>query len=111
MFYDFHTHDPAPVPGVQKLVSLPRLPSIRQPGVFYSLQLHPWDLPDSFTGLPETWIAELPHADAAGEIGLDRLRGPALSVQLAYLDAALALAAELRKPVVFHCFPAASMIE
>lgn len=103
MYCDFHTHDASCAADTLKLVSVPQLPAERPPGVFYALELHPWYLPETFGGLPEAFVRAAPDADALGEVGLDRLRGPSLDVQRAYLRAVLELAAELGKPVVFHC--------
>ena len=102
MASDFHTHH-LPPPGVAALYS----GNEPRPEVRNSLELHPWRLPETFRDQPE--LAErLRHFDALGEIGLDRLRGPALSVQREYLRQYLQLAQDRGKPVVLHvvrCFP------
>ena len=103
MYCDFHTHDASCAADTLKLVSAAELPAERPPGVFYALELHPWHLPETFDGLPEAFVRAAPHADALGEVGLDRLRGPSLAVQRTCLRAVLHLAADLGKPVVFHC--------
>lgn len=73
-------------------------------GQLFSLQMHPWHLPQNFTSLPydfrEAAKSELIYA--IGEIGLDRLKGPSLEVQIKYFDALLDLANELKKPVILH---------
>lgn len=97
--YDFHTHG-VPPPGTRAIRSVESLPAAA--GI-YSLMLHPWQLPAAFAGLPPGWTADAARAAAIGEIGLDRLRGPELAVQLRYLEAALEVAAALGKPVIFHC--------
>lgn len=99
-FFDFHTHRRPERPQIAAIVAVDALPP--EPGC-YSLMLHPWHLPVVFSGLPPAWVGAARCADALGEIGLDRLRGPALDIQLKTLDAALALAEELDKPVIFHC--------
>ena len=103
MFCDFHTHNAIPAEQVLQLVSAAELPAERLPGVFFALELHPWKLPQTFTGLPETFIDQIRRADAIGEVGLDRLKGPSLEVQRQYLRAILQAAADCGKPVVFHC--------
>ncbi len=101
-FFDFHTHKANPPPGVTALISHPApLPA---DGKLYSLELHPWAL----TKIPENFRENAVMAAAIGEIGLDRLRGPELTVQRAAFRAALEIANELRKPVVLHCVRAAS---
>jgi TatD DNase family protein len=99
-FFDFHTHRRPESPQAAAIVAVDKLPP--EPGC-YSLMLHPWHLPAAFSGLPPEWIGAARRADVLGEIGLDRLRGPALDIQLKTLDAVLALAEELDKPVIFHC--------
>lgn len=69
-----------------------------------SLQFHPWHLPEKYGGLPEDFIetAKSDNIYAIGEIGLDRLQGPSLEVQKAYLKDLLNLAEGLHKPVILH---------
>lgn len=101
---DFHTHSlTPPAEDAAALVSVPALPETRAARQYRSLELHPWHLPETWQGLPPAFTEQLPQADAVGEIGLDRLRGPAMPVQLAYCRAALEAARDCRKPVVFHC--------
>ena len=52
--------------------------------VYTSLEYHPWHLPETASALPEAFD-DLNNFTALGEIGLDRLRGPALDVQKQYL--------------------------
>lgn len=69
-----------------------------------SLQLHPWDLPEKYEGLPKDFVetAKSEKIYAIGEIGLDRLKGPSLDVQKIYFEELLNLANELKKPVILH---------
>ena len=69
-----------------------------------SLQCHPWHLPEKYSGLSEEFIETAKKDDiyAIGEIGLDRLHGPAIEVQKAYFIDLLNLANELEKPVILH---------
>ena len=94
MFFNFHTHKTCE----NALVS-----SRENPGCsFWSLEKHPWYLPEKFIFPDETFYEELSAASALGEIGLDRLRGPDLKVQREYLKAFLAAAERCGKPVVIH---------
>ncbi len=105
MASDFHTHS-APPPGTAALVSA-RLDRLgRFP--LESLEFHPWRLPSQPMEPTREFSAALERAAALGEIGLDRLRGPALAIQQEMLDRLLRLAAEREKPVVFHCVRAAA---
>lgn len=107
MAIDFHTHTFHP--GVTELVSIPAPAAagaatlVDDAGHFRSLEYHPWQLPAEFfppQPPPEELLAQF---DALGEIGLDRLRGPALPVQLCYLKLLLSAARRAGKPVVIHC--------
>ncbi|WP_176014946.1 TatD family hydrolase [Victivallis sp. Marseille-Q1083] len=68
----------------------------------YTLQLHPWFLPERFRLLDDAFQQAAGQAAAVGEIGLDRLRGPELPVQQQYFLAAAAVAEQVRKPVILH---------
>ena len=69
---------------------------------YTSKEFHPWYLPDEFLPFDQSFADDLKKFCALGEIGLDRLRGPELSVQRRYLDALLEIAEDLHKPVVVH---------
>ncbi|MDR0932519.1 MAG: TatD family hydrolase [Victivallales bacterium] len=103
MASDFHAHKPKST--ARTLVSCPESEISRYS--FASLELHPWDLPEKFHALSPQFDLALTRAAALGEVGLDKLRGPALSVQQAYLNVLLSLAQEQNKPVVIHCVKAA----
>ncbi len=96
MAADLHTHCPK---GAEfELVS-----TVEAGGyTFQSLECHPWNLPDRFSDFNADFIAQAAKFSAIGEIGLDRLKGPELSVQIRYLDALLEIAESLAKPVVIH---------
>lgn len=95
MICDFHTHH---------IGKYPVILSAKSPadGVYTSLEYHPWNLPETFSPLPVT-PESLSNFIALGEIGLDRLHGPALDIQRQYLTALLKLASDCHKPVIFHC--------
>lgn len=62
--------------------------------------VHPWDAGSVST---ESLLPLDKGVQAIGEVGLDLARGPEKEVQLAAFRAQLALACELRLPVVLHC--------
>ena len=95
MICDFHTHHVGNRPAILSSKS-------PQAGEYTSLEFHPWNLPETFSPLPVT-LENLNKFTALGEVGLDRLRGPALPVQQQYLKALLQLASDCNKPVIFHC--------
>ncbi len=105
VYTDFHTHSTETEPDVLALRSVARPCS----GLF-SLELHPWTLPEIYVGIPEIWRTALPRAAAVGEIGMDALRGPALDVQEQYFREALELAAQRDLPVVIHAVQATGRV-
>lgn len=94
---DFHTHHPSG--NHPELLSTPE---ITASAPYRSLEYHPWHLPENFSPIPENFAYALPRFNALGEVGLDRLRGPELEVQMQFLNALLALAQDCRKPVILH---------
>ncbi len=100
MASDFHTHTYRD--GVTALVSIP-YPGSAGKGL-WSLEFHPWNLePVAPEELPPGTMELLEKATALGEIGLDRMRGPTAPVQRSWMRLLLKAAAELNKPIVFHC--------
>ena len=93
---DMHTHQNNG--GGLKLVSCNNW----QLSEYTSKEFHPWYLQDEFIPFDQAFADDLNRFSALGEIGLDRLRGPELSVQRRYLDALLEIAENLHKPVVIH---------
>lgn len=93
---DMHTHSLEK--SGWKLVSCRN----RNAAEYVSMEFHPWHLPEKFVSLSPDFFAELKQFDALGEIGLDRLKGPDLTVQRLYLDALLEAAEALYKPVIIH---------
>ena len=95
MFFNFHTHQfqcNALISACEKVEN----------AAFWSLEYHPWHLPESFVVPGEDFFEKLASASALGEIGLDRLKGPAFTVQRQYFSFLLEAAARCRKPVVIH---------
>lgn len=78
----------------------------RYPGLCFSAGLHPWWL-DSRAG--QGWEASLaqalehPGCVAVGECGLDKLIETPVSEQEAVLERQLAVAQQMRLPVILHC--------
>ena len=70
-----------------------------------SVGIHPWHAlafkPEKVENLRT--LASVPQVLAIGECGLDRRKGPPLSVQLPCWEAQFFLAQELRLPLILHC--------
>ena len=100
MASDFHTHyTDTPF---RALVSSP----VPIEGRLTSFEFHPWNLPQKF--IPEL-IPPIPYLSefaAIGEIGLDKLHLPDMTIQQQYLEKLFELSIEFHKPVVIHCVKA-----
>ena len=68
----------------------------------WTLQVHPWHLPEKYSPQADDFLAELSGACALGEIGLDRLKGPELAVQRLFFNDLLRIAERANKPVVIQ---------
>lgn len=83
-------------------------------GYFASVGVHPWRAyRHSSTQITER-IKNLlmqPNVKAIGEIGLDRLNGPPLSLQKEIFDTQLYIAQERNLPAIIHCVRAYSDIQ
>lgn len=112
-FIDFHTHRQAVSPDALSIVSieLADLQNLALENIdnsLFSVGLHPWRLPDNTDRIKDDLkklakALQISEVIALGEVGLDRLWGPDMEVQKAYLAGCLKLAEELTKPVIIHC--------
>lgn len=98
---DWHTHRPD---ARRAIINLPSIDAPLQPGLLYSVGIHPWDAGEA---TPEL-LADLrrraanPQIVAIGEAGLDRLRGPELAIQLPIFEQQAQIASDLGKPLIIH---------
>ena len=93
--YDAHTHTiPANHIGIYQSDAV-------YTASLFSVGVHPWqaDVKSLSEIIPSV---HHPNCRAIGEVGLDRLKGPSMEIQHAMLLSQLALANELKKPVIFH---------
>ncbi len=103
---DFHTHRMRyeDREDVMEIVSLHL--SQDKPNKYFTVGLHPWwtEVPVSHEQrkMLESFLVE-PNCLAMGEMGLDRLKGPPMSVQKDILRSQLSIAQALNKPVIIHC--------
>jgi len=70
----------------------------------FSVGIHPWDSENStlkIGGLSEKLNSK--RCIALGEIGLDKLKGPSMEIQLSVFKEQIALSEELELPVIIHC--------
>jgi TatD DNase family protein len=76
----------------------------RQQLQFFSAGIHPWFI-DHIEVQFQELIAQAVKTNciAIGECGLDKLKGPDLSIQIPLFEKQIALAIQLKKPVIVHC--------
>jgi TatD DNase family protein len=99
MYINIHTHHPS-FEDIE-------IQSLNVGGIlranFFSCGYHPWFIVDKVCDIEKLKEqASLPNCLAIGEIGIDKLKGPNLAIQINYLEQQLLLAKELSKPVIIH---------
>ncbi len=109
MFYNIHTHSHSQQENVVCIHNLHQdFDAIPATG-YASMGLHPWYLKDDKL---ETQLEELrrnitrPDVLAVGECGLDKLTGTPWDLQLTAFREQVALAEQVKKPLVIHCVKA-----
>ena len=80
---------------------------------FFSAGIHPWfieedNLKGQFNALEAQAIK--PNCKAIGECGLDKLKGPEMSLQISLFEKQIDLAIQLKKPVIVHCVQAFDLL-
>jgi TatD DNase family protein len=75
----------------------------------FSAGIHPWCIDEinankQFQELKEQALKI--NCKAIGECGLDKLKGPSLSIQIPIFEKQIVLAIQLKKPVIVHCVQA-----
>ncbi len=90
----------APNPKSQNPNPKPQTPNPKP----HTLGLHPWHIgPSSFNPDELRSLALHPDCIGIGETGLDKLRGPALTIQEDVFREHVKIADEIGKPVIIHC--------
>lgn len=113
-FLDFHTHSMrhADREDVVEIVSV-HLGKDKKQRKYFTVGLHPWWTEQVVSPEQRVRLEELlsdPHCLAMGEMGLDKLKGPAMEVQMDILRSQLVIADELDKPVIIHCVRATDQL-
>lgn len=117
-YIDFHSHltdsGLPPQPSVVYSLSIVDVERLPADGL-YTVGLHPWDTdrPNAYKLVENRLRHELARENclALGEVGLDRLRGAPLPVQVELLESQLRIAREMEMPVVMHCVRAWGELE
>jgi TatD DNase family protein len=107
-FFNLHTHNSTPKPGVVALVN--QYPLEFDTSIpLSSVGIHPWHIKQETVmqelALLEQYIA-LPQVAAVGECGLDKRIEVPFHLQQQVFEAELHLAQQVHKPVIIHCVAA-----
>lgn len=109
---DIHTHSGAPRPDAVLCIDPVETPFLPDGDGFLSVGIHPWnaDKADSETWMRlERWLDD-ERVVAIGEIGIDRLRGPRIEIQVDVFAAQIDMARSRGLPVVIHCVRAFDLL-
>jgi len=112
MLINFHTHTPSSIEKVLSVVSLEpkqfKPEAITQSSnQFATIGFHPWSIADGSPNYDELSKALMDCTTIGlGEVGLDKLKGPTLVVQIQVFKKQLEIADKLSKPVIVHCVKA-----
>lgn len=103
MLVDIHTHHTQQRRHLEvvNIRVMNKEPQPAVPNEYFSAGIHPWDAGTTpfQTLLP---LLNAPHCLAVGEAGLDRLKGPALNIQIPVFEQQIRIAASINKPLVIH---------
>ena len=108
MIYDIHTHHHPSKPGTA-IVQLTPDTFTPQPGHFYSVGLHPWDIrADWRTQMARLLVMALhPQVVMIGEAGMDKKNGTSpMEQQMEVFREHVRLSELVRKPLIVHCVKA-----
>ena len=101
-------HPPQPMPGVISIQSLSLSAGISFPeeqGLYYSLGLHPWELPslgDDALEMLEYHLDREPRIIALGEAGLDRRCDTDFALQVHLFEEQIKISERRQLPLIIH---------
>ena len=96
--------------------SLAEVPSLLEVcnnhGLYYALGVHPWFVDADITQLYDVLLAKVQQNQpvAIGEIGLDKIRGADLALQLEAFKCQLEIASATELPVIIHNVKASELV-
>lgn len=100
---DIHTHIDSGLPGTA-LISAQPDNAVLQPGQWYSIGLHPWNVSghdeQAFSRM-ESLLSD-PQVLAVGECGLDSVKGPDLEIQQKAFIRHIELSESMCLPLIIH---------
>lgn len=105
MIYDIHTHHHSDKSG-EAIVQLTPDAFCPQPGHFYSVGLHPWDIRGDWRVQMARLLVMALHSQVVmiGEAGIDKKNGEApIELQMEVFREHVRLSEVVRKPLTIHC--------
>ncbi len=108
-FINIHTHGGNPEAGifiVENLMAHEGVFPSEIEGIAYSFGIHPWFLNESNKQQllkSVRKIAGHPSLTAIGEAGFDKIKGPAMELQISTFEEQAAISEEYKKPMFIHC--------
>lgn len=99
MKFDIHTHN---ISNERK--SILNGYDVKNNTQIFSIGIHPWDSDENFKFV--NIIRSLLSSDlcvAIGECGLDKIKGPDISIQISTFREQIKLSEQFQLPVIIHC--------
>jgi len=107
---DLHTHRE----NKNAITSVSPFNFFPEPGYYYSVGIHPWEIQQVDLN-KEEWVllqelSNHPQVVAIGEVGLDKVKGGEMDLQLEWFKKQINLAGKQRKPLIVHAVRTANEI-
>lgn len=108
---DIHTHN-LPSEAGSAIYCLPLGETNMPDAQLCSVGIHPWNAAAA-DEISYAWVEKMlsrGNVVSLGEVGLDRLHGPAIELQKGVFARQAALSEQFRKPLVIHCVKSADIL-
>ncbi len=108
-YINFHTHKPTNDLNVFEIMSVHFDDNFQLKKEYFTLGKHPWWTKNKLTLNEKQEFLQLAKSEyclGIGEIGLDKLKGETIAVQLQVFKELLQVASQVKKPVIIHCVKA-----
>ncbi|MFN4234718.1 MAG: TatD family hydrolase [Bacteroidia bacterium] len=101
-YVNIHTHFSGNENHIEIINSLPQEENDSK--LYYSCGIHPWFIQTNYENQLQQLRFKISHSNiiAVGECGLDKLKGPELSVQKNIFTKQIQLANEINLPIIIH---------
>lgn len=107
MVFDIHTHK-----VTDRLNELVNATFDKLPNGWFSIGIHPWTCQQEVDLLPQiNELCQKNNCLAIGEIGLDRLKGPAMEIQMDCFQKQIEISEKYKLPVILHCVRAWDLVK